>query len=342
MKIRLALDAMGGDLGTPMVVAGANSFLKAHPHLDVFFTFYGDLPTIQSHLNAHVSLLDRSKIVHADDIVTNDTKPSSAVRKGRHSNLGMAISSVVHGENDAVVSAGNTGAYMALSKIILKTLPGVDRPAIPALLPAITGATLMLDLGANTECSPDQLLQFALMGDALAHHLLHKEYPTVGLLNMGSEELKGNATVQEAAQLFKATNAINFYGFVEGDDIAKGTTDVVVTDGFTGNIALKTIEGTARLMRHFVQESMSASLLGKLGYLIASSAFKEIKRKSDPRFYNGAVFLGLEHIAVKSHGGMDGVGFANALRVAVDMVDAKLIDSVRQRLLQKTQLAENF
>ena len=338
MKIRLALDAMGGDASTSMVVAGANFFLSSHTNLEILFTFYGDLPTVQSALNSYPELLERARIVHSDHIITNETKPASAVRQGRHSNLGMAIASVAHGENDAVISAGNTGAYMALSKIILKTLPGVDRPAIPGLLPSITGATLMLDLGANTECSPDQLVQFALMGQALAEHLLHKDMPTVGLLNIGSEDSKGNATVQETAQRLKQTDNVNFYGFVEGDDIAKGTTDVVVTDGFTGNIALKTLEGTARLMRHFVEQSMRASWRGKLGYLIAKNAFDDIKRKSDPRLYNGAVFLGLEHLAVKSHGGTDFIGFANALRVATEMVQANLIDCVRQRLLQKTQL----
>ena len=246
--------------------------------------------------------------------------------------MGMAVDAVAKGQASAVISAGNTGAYMALSKILLKTLDGIDRPAIPAILPTIKGKTVVLDLGANIDCTPENLVQFALMGEAFARQLLDIEHPSVGLLNVGSEELKGNATVQAAAQLLKNFPDLNFQGFVEGDDITSGKTDVVVTDGFSGNIALKSIEGAARLIRHFLKESLSGSLRGKLGYIIAKPAFQQVQVKSDPRMYNGAVFLGLKGIAVKSHGGTDFVGFANAIGVAISMIQHNFIKNVEERL----------
>lgn len=332
MVVRLALDAMGGDKGAPMVVAGANRALSVYKKTNLQFAFYGDAPSIEQELKNYPHLHKISEIVHSEHIVTNHTKPVDAIRKGRHSNLGMAVDSVHTGKHDAVVSAGNTGAYMALSKILLKTLDGVERPAIPAILPTMRGGTIVLDLGANTECTPQQLLEFAVMGESLARLRLHKEKPSVGLLNIGSEELKGNTIVQEAFQLLKAVDDFNFYGFVEGDDIGAGTTDVVVTDGFTGNVALKSIEGTVKLFRHFLQESIKSSIGGKIGYLIARRALGKFKKLSDPRLYNGAPFLGLKHVAIKSHGGTDDVGFANAIGVAIDMVSRNFIQSVQERL----------
>jgi glycerol-3-phosphate acyltransferase PlsX len=334
MTLRLAVDAMGGDKGPSMVIAGAHKVVMDTPTRDIHFTFYGDLPTIQTELSRYPQLAARSTVVHADKIITSDLKPSLAVRSGRHSNLGMAIDSVAQGVNHGVVSAGNTGAYMALSKIILKTLPGIDRPAIPATLPSVRGQSVVLDLGANVDCPPAQLVQFAIMGEALAHILLGAPNPSIGLLNIGAEELKGSATVQEAATLIRNIAGLNFKGFVEGDDIAAGTTDVIVTDGFTGNVALKSIEGTARLMRHFLTQAFTQNMLTRLLYLLVSPVMGTLKKRIDPRVYNGAVFLGLKHVAVKSHGGTDFVGFAHAIDVAIRMIEQNLPYKIEQRLVQ--------
>jgi glycerol-3-phosphate acyltransferase PlsX len=331
MTLRIALDAMGGDQSAPMVVSGAARFLAQTPK-PIHFSFFGDASIIEKELDQFPALKAVCTVTHSPSIVTNETKPIDAIRMGKRSNMGMAIQSVAQGENQAVVSAGNTGAYMALSKIILRTLPDIDRPAIPAIMPTINGKTLMLDLGANVECTARQLLQFALMGEALAHIQLGIDSPTIGVLNIGSEALKGNDIVQEAAALISEVPTLNFKGFVEGDDIGLGKTDVVVTDGFTGNVALKSIEGTARLIKHFMTESFSQNLFTKLAYLIALPAIRALKRKADPRLYNGAVFLGLQHIAIKSHGGTDALGFANAIGVAVSMIEEDLISQLRKRL----------
>lgn len=331
MTLRIALDAMGGDQSAPMVVSGAARFL-AKISKPIHFSFFGDTSIIEKELDQFPALKAVSTVIHSPSIVTNETKPIDAIRMGKRSNMGMAIQSVAQGENQAVVSAGNTGAYMALSKIILKTLPDIDRPAIPAIMPTINGKTLMLDLGANVTCSPHQLLQFALMGEALAHIQLGIDSPSIGILNIGSEALKGNDIVQEAAALISAVPSLNFKGFVEGDDIGLGKTDVVVTDGFTGNVALKSIEGTSRLIKHFMTESFSQNIFTKLAYLIALPAIRALKRKADPRLYNGAVFLGLQHIAIKSHGGTDALGFANAIGVAVSMIEEDLISQLKKRL----------
>ena len=332
MTTILALDAMGGDIGPKVVVEGAAMALSQSSQRHLSFLLFGDKTLIQAELDKFPDLRQKSTIIHTDILITNDTKPAAAVRMGRKSNLGMAVDAVAKGQAHAVVSAGNTGAYMALSKILLKTLKGIDRPAIPAVMPTIKGKTVVLDLGANIDCSAENLVQFALMGEAFSRQILNLEHPSVGLLNIGSEDLKGNATVQKAAQLLKDIQDLNFSGFVEGNDITAGTIDVVVTDGFSGNIVLKAIEGAAHLFKHLLEKSLSSSWLGKLGYLLARSCFKEFKARIDPRFYNGAVFLGLKHIAVKSHGGNDSIGFANAIHVAVQMVQSNLIDKIEQRL----------
>lgn len=340
MTLLLAVDAMGGDLGPEMVIPGLALALNTLSH-DVHFLLYGDGPTITHYLAMEPAVKKRSTVVHADTIVTNHTKPMSAVRLGKKSNLGMAIEAVRAGEAHAVVSAANTGAYMALSKVILKTLDGISRPAIPAVMPTTHrhGRTIVLDLGANVECSALNLVQFALMGEAFASSIFNIGKPTIGLLNVGSEEMKGHATVQEAFQQLREFKDLNFHGFVEGNDIMSGTTDVVVTDGFSGNIALKAIEGTVRFVRDLLKDSMAASWRGKLGYLIAKPAFKRIQSRSDPRLYNGAVFLGLRHIAVKSHGGADAFAFSKAIEVAVKMAKNNFIDNVQRRLsLVQSQL----
>ena len=340
MILTLALDAMGGDAGPEMVVEGASIALSQAKGIALRFQFFGQSSVVNAELAKFPDLFSVSTVFDSETIITNQTKPSLAVRSGRRSNMGMAIDAVARGQAQAVISAGNTGAYMALSKVILKTLDGINRPAIPAILPTVNGKAVVLDLGANIDCTPENLVQFALMGEAFARHLLKIDRPSVGLLNVGSEELKGNATVQAAFQMLKEFPDLNFQGFVEGNDIALGKTDVVVTDGFSGNIALKAIEGTARLIQHFLKEALASSLRGKLGYLIAKPAFKQLQMKGDPRRYNGAVFLGLKGIAVKSHGGTDPLGFSNAIGVAIDMIKHDFIKSVEDRLSLMTAKME--
>ena len=246
-------------------------------------------------------------------------KVVAAIRTLPKSSMRLAIEAVAKGEAAAVVSAGNTGAYMALSKVLLKTFEGIDRPALATTIPTVKDPALVMDFGANVECTPNNLVQFAIMGHVFGTRLLKKEKPSIGLLNVGSEDVKGHTTIQDAADLLRNLKHINFYGFVEGDDITAGTTDIVVTDGFTGNVALKTMEGTALLIKHMLEDSLAASWRGKLGYLLARPSFLQLKKRMDPRHYNGALFLGLKGIAVKSHGGMDEVGFANAIRVAASL-----------------------
>jgi phosphate acyltransferase len=330
MTIRLAVDAMGGDIGIDVVIPAANLFIENNDQ-DVRLTFFGDASKISQKLLLYPKLTPFSDVVHTDDVIANDMKPSSAVRHGRKSSMALAIESVAHDLNHAVISAGNTGAYMALSKIYLKTFTGIDRPAIPARMPSASGQVLVLDVGANVDCTPALLSQFAKMGNVYAQYILGVKNPKVGLLNIGSEEQKGDAILQDAYALIK-TLPLNFVGFVEGDDIARGDVDVVVTDGFTGNVVLKTIEGTAKLFSTMLKNSLKKSWRGPISYMIGKPAFDYVRKVADPRLYNGAVFLGLRKIAVKSHGGTDIVGFANALKVSVDMVQKKLPYHIEQTL----------
>jgi glycerol-3-phosphate acyltransferase PlsX len=245
----------------------------------------------------------------------------------------LAIDAVADGRADGIVSAGNTGALMAMAKIALKMLPGIDRPAIASFFPTQRGESVMLDLGANIDCDADNLVQFALMGDAFARSVLGLTQPTIGLLNVGSEDLKGHEFVRAAATQLRAENSpVKFHGFIEGNDIAAGTVDVIVTDGFTGNVALKTAEGTARLFSEFLRAAFKHSLLARIGYLFAADALKKMRERMDPRRYNGAMFLGLNGIAVKSHGGADALGFANAIGVAVDMKLNGFVDQIRDEI----------
>ncbi|WP_032113756.1 phosphate acyltransferase PlsX [Candidatus Paracaedibacter symbiosus] len=324
MAINIALDAMGGDAAPAIVVEGAS--LAIERGLDCHFHMFGDASRIDLLLRSFPLLQDKVMVHHTDEAIPGDMKPAVAIRTLKRSSMRLAVQSVADGVCQAVVSAGNTGAYMALSKILLHTLSEIDRPAIAAKIPTIKGFCIGLDLGANVDCSFDNLVQFAVMGESLACRLLGKERPTVGLLNVGTEEQKGDVVVQEAAQLLKESDQINFIGFVEGDDITMGKADVVVTDGFTGNIALKSMEGAVRLLFNLIKGSLSATFLGRLGYWIASSAFKNVRNKMDPRLHNGAVFLGLRSAAVKSHGGADALAFCYAIDVAASI--ASEIDSV--------------
>lgn len=314
----IALDAMGGDHAPDMVIAGADIARERHP--DVRFLLVGDSARIGPLLAKHPALAAVTEVVHTEDAVAGDAKPSVALRAGRRSSMRLAIDAVADGRAACVVSAGNTGALMAMAKFVLKTLPGIDRPAIASFFPTLRGESVMLDLGANTECTPDNLVQFALMGAVFARTVLALPEPSIGILNIGSEDVKGNDTVRNAAQrLREMTLPGRFHGFVEGTDIGAGTTDVIVTDGFTGNVALKTAEGTAKLYTEFLRRTFESSLMARLGYLLARPAFKKLKARTDPRRYNGAMFLGLRGICVKSHGGTDALGFANAIGVAANL-----------------------
>ncbi|WP_337995557.1 phosphate acyltransferase PlsX [Oleispirillum naphthae] len=319
-SITLALDGMGGDDAPDIVLDGIALARKRHP--DVRYILFGDEAILEPLLEKRYrGLRNLITVVHTPDVVTNNDKPSVALRNGRNSSMAKAIKAVKDGQADGVISAGNTGALMAMSKLTLRTLPGIDRPAIAALMPTQRGESVVLDLGANTECNANNLVEFALMGTLFARSLLDLDMPTVGLLNIGEEEQKGRNEVKEAASILRENaGLVNFAGFVEGDDIGIGTVDVVVTDGFTGNVALKTMEGTAKVMSRFLKEAFKSSILAQIGYLLARPAMNRVRHRTDPRRYNGAMFLGLNGIVVKSHGGTDGLGFANAIGVAVDMV----------------------
>lgn len=330
-RLRIALDAMGGDHAPDMVVAGADLARERCPN--VGFLFVGDEVRINALLDRYPVLKSISTVRHTPDFVAMDAKPSVALRAGRNSSMRLAIDAVAAGEAACVVSAGNTGALMAIAKFVLKTLPGIDRPAIASIFPTLRGESVMLDMGANLECDADNLVQFAVMGTVFSRTVLGLLEPSIGLLNVGSEEQKGHESIREAAAALRATPlARNFHGFVEGNDIASGTVDVVVTDGFTGNVALKTAEGTAKLYSEFLKRTFASSLLAKLGYLLAKGAFGKLRLRMDPRRYNGAMFLGLRGICVKSHGGTDAIGFSNAIAVAADMANHGFNDKIRDQL----------
>jgi glycerol-3-phosphate acyltransferase PlsX len=329
--ITIALDAMGGDHAPEIVLRGADIALERHP--GVQFLLFGEESRIAPLLVQLPRLAEVSILHHTSEMVAGDDKPSQALRAGRGTSMRLAIDAVADGQADGIVSAGNTGALMAIAKFVLKTLPGIDRPAIATFFPTQRGETVMLDLGANIECDSENLVQFALMGDAFARSVLGVTEPTVGLLNVGSEDLKGNDAVRgAAARLRGGATPIRFHGFVEGDDIGAGTVDVIVTDGFTGNVALKTAEGTVRLFSEALKASFQHSPMAKIGYFFARGALKKLTIRFDPRRYNGAMFLGLRGIAVKSHGSTDAFGFANAIGVAIDMKVNGFLDKIRSDL----------
>jgi glycerol-3-phosphate acyltransferase PlsX len=317
-------------------VKGAEIALQRHPELR--FLLFGAEGQVRPMLARLPRLAEAATLHHTSEAVADDAKPSQTLRTGRQSSMWLAIEAVADGRADGVVSAGNTGALMAIAKFVLKMLPGIDRPAIASFFPTRRGESVMLDLGANVECDEENLVQFALMGDVFARTVLGLVEPTVGLLNVGSEDLKGNDAVRSAsARLRETVTPIHFYGFVEGDDIAAGTVDVVVTDGFTGNIAVKTAEGTAKLFGEFLEAAFRHSLSARIGYLFARRTLRKLRMRSDPRRYNGAIFLGLSGIAVKSHGSTDAFGFANAIGVAVDMKVNGVLDKIRVELARLGQ-----
>ena len=314
----LAIDAMGGDDAPTMVVAGLSLAAERHP--GARFLLAGDEAQLAKLLASYPRARAVCTIRHASEVVSGDMKPTVALRL-RDSSMRVAVDAVANGEALGLVSAGNTGALMALAKIVIKTLPGIDRPAMAATVPSARGDVVMLDLGANVVCDSRNLVEFAVMGEMFARTVLGIPEPTIGLLNVGSEELKGDDRLRRAADVLRASHiAERFQGFVEGHDIAAGTTDVIVTDGFTGNVALKTGEGALKLMGGLLRQVFTSSLSAKIAYLLARTGLDRLREWLDPRRYNGAVMVGLNSVVVKSHGGTDALGFAHAVDVAMNMV----------------------
>ena len=337
--VRISLDAMGGDHGPSVVVPGAALALERHP--DLRFLVYGDEAVISPLVAQQGRLREAVEIRLTDVFVRMDDKPTQAVRSGRgKSSMWLAIQAVRDGEADACVSAGNTGALMAMAKICLKTMSHIERPAIAAMWPTTRGESIVLDVGATIGADAEHLVDLAVMGAAMARIVFDLDRPSVGLLNVGVEEIKGIETVKEASRILRETPLANlaYHGFVEGDDLGKGTVDVVVTEGFTGNIALKTAEGTAKQIGEYLRSAMSRTLMAKIGYLFARRAFDALRDKMDPRKVNGGVFLGLEGVVVKSHGGTDALGFASAVDVAYDMARHDLMRTIRDMLEQTSGL----
>jgi glycerol-3-phosphate acyltransferase PlsX len=332
-KVRIALDAMGGDVGASVVVPGAAASLKRHP--DTQFLLFGDRAKIDPELAKHPALKSASRVIHTDVAVSMHDKPSQALRRGRKvSSMWLAIEAVKKGEADVVVSAGNTGALMAMARFCLRTLPGIDRPAIAAVWPTARGDSVVLDLGATIGGDAHHLVAMAAMGSAMASVLFNLERPTVGFLNIGVEEIKGHEEIREAAELLRGMNLpqLEYIGFIEGDGIGKGAADVIVSEGFSGNIALKATEGAARQISEFLRNEISKSWMAKIGYLLARGAFKALRDKLDPNKSNGGVLLGLNGVVVKSHGGTDAEGFAYAVDVGYETARNDLLTKINEML----------
>jgi phosphate acyltransferase len=332
-KVRIALDAMGGDHGASVVVPGAAIALRHHPETE--FVLYGDRAVLQPLLDRHPAVKAVTRLVHTEVVVKMEDKPSQALRAGRwKSSMWLAIDAVKKGEADVAVSSGNTGALMAMAKFNLRTMAGIERPAIAALWPTLRGEAVVLDVGATIGAHSQHIVDMAVMGSALARIVFNLDRPKVGLLNIGVEEVKGLEEVREAGRILRETPlpGLDYVGFVEGNDIGTGVVDVVVTEGFAGNIALKTAEGTARQLGHMLREAMTRNWRAKLGYLLAREAFAALRDKMDPRKVNGGVFLGLNGIVIKSHGGTDAEGFAAAVDLGYDMVRHELLAKISQTL----------
>lgn len=326
----IAIDGMGGDDAPAIVVDGLELALEHHP--EARFLLFGDETRLAPLLARTRRLRAAAELRHAPEVIGGELKPTAALRL-RGASMRLAIEAVAAGEAAGVVSAGNTGALMALAKIVLKTLPGIDRPAMAGIAPSARGEVVMLDLGANIACDCRNLVEFAVMGDVFARIVLGLPKPTLGLLNVGSEEQKGDEIRRQAADLLRASPiGAQFHGFVEGHDIAAGTTDVIVTDGFSGNIALKTGEGALHLVGALLREIFTSSLAARVGYLLARPSLERLRDWLDPRRYNGAVMVGLNGVVVKSHGGTDAKGFAHAVEVAIDMVANRFNDQIRDGL----------
>ena len=331
--VTISLDAMGGDFGPSVVIPGAARALERHP--DIRFVIFGIESECLPILEKHANLKAKAQFHAVDVAVRMDEKPSQALRRGRYkSSMWKAIEAVKLKEADVAVSAGNTGALMAMALFCLRTMANIERPALAGIWPTLKGESIVLDLGATIGADAQQLVDFALMGGAMARALFGLRQPSVGLLNVGVEEIKGQEEVKEAGRLLRDANfdSIRYAGFVEGDDLGKGTVDVLVSEGFTGNIALKAAEGTARQIGAYLRAAMTRTWLARLGYLLAKSAFDMLRDKMDPRKVNGAVFLGLNGIVIKSHGGTDAEGFAAAVEVGYDMARNGLTEKIEKDL----------
>jgi glycerol-3-phosphate acyltransferase PlsX len=332
-EITVAIDVMGGDHGPHVTIPAAIKCLARNDNLNIILV--GPQDAVLAELKARRAKAGpRLRIRHASEVVAMDESPALALRNKKDSSMRVAIDLVKSGEADACVSAGNTGALMATARFVLKTLPGIDRPAIATFMPSLKGPVLMLDLGANVDCTAEHLFQFALMGSMLAAAVNRRERPTVGLLNIGEEEIKGNEMVKRAAELIRASHLINFYGNVEGDDIYKGTTEVVVCDGFVGNVSLKSAEGIAKMIATLLRQEFRRNLLTKLAGLIALPVMNALKRQVDPRRFNGATLLGLRGVVVKSHGGADRFAFEHAIEAAAEEVQGNVLKRISDQLHQ--------
>ncbi len=333
---------MGGDLGPAVVVPGLARAVERTAPRKVRFLLHGDEAKLRVGLARIPGATELCDIRHTDHVIAMDEKPAQAMRRGKGSSMWNAIEAVKTGEARAMVSAGNTGALMAISKLLLRmAAPRLERPAIVASWPTLKGVTAVLDVGANITSDAEQLVEFAIMGEAFHRAVHHVARPTIGLLNVGSEEMKGHEEVREAAQMLRESGLdLNYHGFVEGDDIAKGTVDVVVTDGFTGNIALKTAEGTARFVAAVLKDALTSDLQAKLGAAIAYPALKKMRARVDPSSVNGGPLLGLNGIVVKSHGGADAKGFANAVKIAVDLAASDYEQEIGRNLQQLSAALE--
>ncbi|BBC73696.1 phosphate acyltransferase [Altererythrobacter sp. B11] len=341
---RIAVDAMGGDEGVRVMISGAALARRRHEQFK--FLLVGDQARIERALESHPNMREASEILHCEDVVGGDERPTQALRRAKTTSMGLAINAVKRGDAGAAVSAGNTGALMAMSKLALRTMPGIDRPALAALMPTLgENDVIMLDLGANTECDARNLVQFSIMGAAYARIVTGREAPRVRLLNIGTEEIKGTDRLQDAAQMLRAAHglSLSFEGFVEADKINRGDVDVVVTDGFSGNIALKAIEGSARFVTDLLKDAFRSSLRSKIGFLISRPATELLRHHLDPNNHNGAVFLGLNGVVVKSHGSATAGGVANAVAVAARLLEESLTERITADLaeLGEERLREN-
>lgn len=333
--IRISVDAMGGDNGPRVAIHGALLALREHDNAR--FIFHGPEAKLTPLLDEYPDLKPVSTVRNCEVVIAMDEKPSQALRKGKGtSSMWNALQSVKDGEADVAISGGNTGALMAMATFCLRPIEGISRPAIAAIWPTMRSRSVVLDVGATMGGDARQLVDFSILGSALARALFDHASPTVGLLNIGTEDVKGLDSIKEAGRILAAASGSGFtyHGFVEGDDLGKGTVDVIVTEGFVGNIALKTAEGTARQVGSYLRSALNANLLSKLGALLASSALRALRRRMDPRTVNGGVFLGLNGIVIKSHGGTDEIGYQSALGLAYEMARSRLIDKIGEGMKQ--------
>jgi glycerol-3-phosphate acyltransferase PlsX len=338
MSIVLSIDAMGGDHGINVTIPACLKFLKDYPSVQIILV--GNRDAIYKKIGSNLSeFSDRLDVIHATEVVDMDEPPQSAMRNKKDSSMRVSINLIKEKKANAIVSAGNTGALMAIARYVLRTMPSIERPAIAKILPTMSHDVCMLDLGANVECTPEHLLQFGIMGSQLMRAVLQKQSPSIGLLNIGSEDIKGNDVIKKTSQLLRQSG-LNFYGNIEGDDINKGTVDVVVCDGFTGNVALKTMEGMAKMLSYSIKRELTQNIFTKTLSLFAMPALNKVKEKLNPSKYNGAVLLGLNGLVIKSHGGADELGFYYALLQAYHEVQDGVIVLLEDYLNKHKQVIE--